>query len=261
MMRTIIDETYLLQFALAQRFPSDLNALCNRDYHLTPFHLNLSCIDLDSYEKSIGGNPDHTADSAIGIADKVGNRVSNSRLLLLELRLWYDNVDNQKISDLIRKYSHSRDILISFAATLDSRFILVYSCRSIAERNKYFLSRFKYSHPIVNQFESWFVEKLEEELVIDSGEYTYETDIEQLKLSLNTNDFSSFVDAIEYWKFSAETYYNRYNLAESEYILRSLIDSLKERNCEGEEVILCDILIEEVLELQNRIQTLRKNNN
>ena len=257
-MHTVIDGSYLKSSPLATGFLSDLNTLCHRDYKRKPFTTDIRCIDLDSYEDSLSGESDKTSDAAIGISDFDKNRVINSRFLMVELRLDYTNVENQGVNSLLRKYNHSRDILISTGAVVDKHFLLVYDNATIAEKNKHYLKRHRYSCPIVSTFESWYPEKIEKEIALRNDVYVYETDPEQLKLSLDTKDINEYFKRQEYWISKAETYYNRYNLNETELIVDILMNSLAEKSLQGDNDVIKEILMETLTELQNRINNIKE---
>lgn len=258
-MHTVIDDSYLKSSPLANGYLSDLNTLCVRDYKRQPFTTDIQCLDLDLYEDSLSGESDKTSDAAIGIADFNKNRVSNSRLLLVELRLDYKNVENQGVNNLSRKYNHSRDILIGTGATVDKHFLLVYDNATIAERNKHYLKRHRYSCPIVNTFESWYPEKIEAEIALQNNLYVYETDSTQLKQSLDTTDISVYFNRQEHWISEAEKYFNKYNLNETELIVNILMNSLAEKSLEGDNEVIKEILMETLTELQNRINNIKEN--
>ena len=74
---------------------STLNAVSRRDYGNTySFRPDIECLDMDTYEKNVlrKGQPDCTVDAVIGISTYENNRVSSPRLLLVELRMDYDNI-------------------------------------------------------------------------------------------------------------------------------------------------------------------------
>ena len=81
-------------------------------------------VSLDDYEaKVLKGSNDCTMDAAIGIGNYANNRVTTSRLMLVELRMGYDNVDNLSASSLENKISHSENLLSGHRIDKNNYFI------------------------------------------------------------------------------------------------------------------------------------------
>lgn len=121
---------YLDQHPLMSKYPSSLAELSDRDYGHSCYFCNceIPSIDLDSYEKDLGGDNDCTADGVIGIADIVEGNAQNRRLLLTELRMGYENRENIRFSGIEDKYSHSCDILRhgDYNCRIDQMFALIF---------------------------------------------------------------------------------------------------------------------------------------
>ena len=80
-------EAFTRNSYLANRFLSNLDALCLRDYGRPFFNKSIICLDLDAYESSVEGNNMPTMDASVGVADYNANRVSSRRHLLVELQV------------------------------------------------------------------------------------------------------------------------------------------------------------------------------
>lgn len=80
----------------------------NNDY----FDTSILCLDMDAYEIATRrGQQKETVDAVIGVKDYRQNRFTNQRLLLVELRMNYNNVNNLSKSKLEDKVRHTRELL------------------------------------------------------------------------------------------------------------------------------------------------------
>ena len=90
---------------------STLNEVSNGDYPGTNyFDSNIECMDLDSYEQHSKGESKKTVDAVIGISDCDNKKLSNPRLLCVELRMGYESTHNFS-SAFADKIIHSKDLL------------------------------------------------------------------------------------------------------------------------------------------------------
>lgn len=93
-------------------FGCKLNEVSIRDYKIGGFNDKIVCLDLDTYERSVRPHSlNNTMDAAVGVSDYHHTRRVNKRLILVELRLDYKNVNNLSGTELKRKSSHSRELL------------------------------------------------------------------------------------------------------------------------------------------------------
>lgn len=131
---------YLNLHPLMSEYPSSLSLLSDRDYGDGSYFkgYDIPSIDLDSYEKSIEGSNDCTADGVIGIAETIGKDVGNKRLLITELRMGYENCNNLSFSNIMRKYNHSCDILRfkSCDCKIDNKFALIFKPKVVAQARR-----------------------------------------------------------------------------------------------------------------------------
>ena len=98
----------IIGHSLSQKFGSSLKEISDRDYaDKGYFECDIPAIDIDSYEVSLHGDNQRTVDAAIGICNERQGLPVNERLLLVELRMNYKNVDNLSISTLSEKEAHS----------------------------------------------------------------------------------------------------------------------------------------------------------
>lgn len=97
-----------------QGFLKTLAEISKKDYEHQNYFAkeNIPALDIDAYEISLRkGNMECTADAVIGICSKSGDKIHFPRLMMLELRLDYDNVRNLSTTELVQKKSHTSDIL------------------------------------------------------------------------------------------------------------------------------------------------------
>ena len=110
-MARVFCNEYVERHPLSNLYSADLEDLSFRDYH--PRHYfkpGIKCIDLDGYAKSFhSGYTQETVDAVIGLEEKE-NR-SRRYLLLVELRLDYDNMKNLKVANLKAKEDNSKQML------------------------------------------------------------------------------------------------------------------------------------------------------
>ncbi len=122
---------YLRTHPLFKSFGSDLASLAQKDYPGKGYFegKDIPSIDLDEYERNTKLSNDCTSDGVVGIADVLDSRMTNRRLLLTELRMDYKNQKNLDFSNILRKYTHSSEILREHDSEkrIDSEFALVFS--------------------------------------------------------------------------------------------------------------------------------------
>ena len=114
---------------LYSRFGSSMIDLSERDYlgkHY--FTDDIPAIDLDTYETFRGGENSRTVDAIIGVCDVRQNRVSNERLLLVELRMKYASTKRLSPTKIREKDQHSRHLLMEHPDTgiIDPMLCLVF---------------------------------------------------------------------------------------------------------------------------------------
>ena len=122
---------YLKSHPLYKTFGSDLATLAQKDYPGKGYFegKDIPSIDLDEYERKTKRSNDCTSDGVVGIADVLDLRMINRRLLLVELRMDYENQKNLDFSNIRRKYIHSTGILREYDSEkrIAPEFALVFS--------------------------------------------------------------------------------------------------------------------------------------
>ena len=122
---------YLRSHPLFKSFGCDLATLAQKDYPGKGYFegKDIPSIDLDEYERKTKWSNDCTSDGVVGIADVLDLRMINRRLLLVELRMDYENQKNLDFSNIRRKYIHSSEILRKYDSEkrIAPEFALVFS--------------------------------------------------------------------------------------------------------------------------------------
>lgn len=227
----VYDNEAVLESPLSDQYLTTLADVCVRDYGRDyGFSDKVKALDLDSYETAQTGSNDKSMDAAIGIADHKDNRTVHSRLLLVELRLYYGcQGQNAKTSDMKMKDSHSRDILRG--RELDTRSFFIFDEKvaaprrnSLAREMQVDSSLRKWEILTPSQFQELF--KFEEELP-----YVPITKTELVRSEADAmiaeSDFDSVLKLIQYWITQEQMYLVQYKLNECYVILQMLGEILE----------------------------------
>lgn len=110
----VFDNGVVCQSPLYDRCADTLQNVAQQDYPgRYSFDSRIECLDIDSYERNVcGGNPDYTVDAVIGVCNcKNDKRKTLNRLMLIELRMDYENTHNLSVTQMIRKITHTKDLL------------------------------------------------------------------------------------------------------------------------------------------------------
>ena len=188
---------------------STLQEVSDKDYPSRyKFNTSIKCLDGDK----LVGTSDKSVDTIIGIGDYSNNRTSNKRLLLLELRMDYENRES------LSKKLHEEKI----AGTKKH---LGNDCA--VETNVWFLFDKKFIHQARHTFSSWREQKgnarhlyaysVEEfnDIVLDEKdlqkEYSYLYSAEDIESNLMTfvesNDWNALAEKMYYWKNIVEKFF------------------------------------------------------
>ena len=110
----VYNNTIVQEHSLYIHCGSTLNTISNRDYpNKNYFNPHIECLDMDTYEKEIlhKSQPDHSVDAVIGISSYLNNRETDTRLLLVELRIDYNNTSNLSKTAMERKVTYTKSLL------------------------------------------------------------------------------------------------------------------------------------------------------
>lgn len=114
MEQIVFDNEVVQKSSLYSKCASTLLYLSQRDYSdKYKFSPKIECLDLDTYERLINRNIlSNTMDAAIGVSNCSNEkRKTKARLLLVELRMGYHNVNNLSTKELVSKVRHSKELL------------------------------------------------------------------------------------------------------------------------------------------------------
>ena len=136
---------------------STLNAVSERDYPgKNYFAPEISCLDMDTYEKSVcHDNADSTIDAVIGISTCVNKVRSEHRLLLVELRMLYKSANTLSKRDLVNKVSHTRDLL-GCELTIEHESIFVFT-EQVAAQARHKITSWQHEGGLVTSFKAFSV--------------------------------------------------------------------------------------------------------
>lgn len=143
MAATVFDNTVILNHPLYPNCSGTLLDISNRDYPgLYKFDARIECLDLDRYERMISGkNPDKTVDAVIGICTcSSDKRITDRRLLLVELRLKYKSVNHLSPESLLGKVRHSKDLLGS-EKKIDKTSLFIFNEKVSEQAKRWFSNR------------------------------------------------------------------------------------------------------------------------
>ena len=232
---------------------STLNAVSRRDYGNTySFRPDIECLDMDTYEKNVlrKGQPDCTVDAVIGISTYENNRVSSPRLLLVELRMDYDNIKNLSKTAMENKVIYTKKLLgRKVAIELKSIFLFK---EKLASQAKSWFNRQSRTGGELNNCRACSVSEFHN-IIKSPSDFPYtpihsEENIRtDLKKHENTADWKLFLGQIKYWREIAEKY--RYsNKSEFEHIsnvIKTIWEEFKKKNYSFSDDELLEIWCEE----------------
>lgn len=205
---TVFANSMVERHRLFAEVGSTLQEISDKDYPSRyKFNPAIKCLDGDK----LVGTSDKSVDTIIGIGDYSNNCTSNKRLLLLELRMDYENRDGLHKSLHEEKITGTKKHLGNDCAI---------------DTNVWFLFDKKFIHQARHKFSSWREQKgnaryfyaysVEEfnEIVLDEmelqKEYSYLYSAEDIEVNLmsfvESDEWDAFVEKMYYWKNVAEKF-------------------------------------------------------
>lgn len=228
MAQLVCQNDIIVSHPFARHCQSTLDGIAAKDYQKSGwFDKRIICLSLDDYEANVlQGSNDCTMDAAIGIGSYANNRITTSRLMLVELRMGYDNAENLSVSSLENKISHSKNLLSGHPVDNDNYFIfkntVVAQARNWAERRRkeggvryawVLLSVDEFNHLI--QF-------------VEDMPYVPKNDLVQIAKELTdciaNRDWSNLCKQTDYWRGKALNYKHSYELTEFEALRTVLLE-------------------------------------
>lgn len=242
-MGLLINNEFVQRHPLWSSCPSTLQEISERDYPGKGYFRTMKTVDaldLDSYEHSLGkAFSECTGDATIGIAlEKVDERLVSPSLMLVELRMGYDNGLNVSLEDIKRKIEHSKEILnASGTCRIHPDYYFVFTDAE-APRASYKIGREANAAGRMRNYIAVSVSEFQERL-IDPDTLPYfprhpreeiEKSFDSAMKSDSTVDANSFFETFDFWIGKAKEYKCRYKLQEVEHIQEVLNDMLSRLN-------------------------------
>ena len=207
---------------------STLNAVSERDYPgMNYFDPQIACMDMDTYETNVShGNADSTTDAVIGVSTCINKKMSQHRLMLVELRMRYQSADTLSKGDLERKVTHTRKLLDG-ELTIEHENIFVFTER-VAPQAIHKIDSWKHEGGLATNFAAWSVRDFHNNVKsIDDMPYTAIYDPVQLCKELDGfvegAQWKRLFEKIGFWLRTAENV--RYsNTFEYESLQKTVMD-------------------------------------
>ena len=166
----VINNELISEHELYAKCPSTLREVSERDYPRKNYFSknDILCLDMDTYEKNVlkTASPEETVDAVIGISSYRHNETKNSRLLLIELRMGYDNADNLDRQQHIDKVAHTRTLL-GYETPIDNTSLFIFK-DDVYPEAEYQFERWRNQYAVYKNFETCSVSSFQD--VIKSAE-------------------------------------------------------------------------------------------
>lgn len=205
-----------------------LQDVSEKDYHGKKyFDEHIECLDIDAYEKAVcNGDRKETVDAVIGIKKHLKrNRFSNPYLMLLELRMGYENVGNLSGTKLADKVSHTKELLGRDKHLYDTIYFVFEN--SVAQRTISMFRNLKIENRSLKNCEPISTDDFNK-YIKSENDYPYEpeNDVREIRKQLDINnylnDITKFLGIMAYWCEKARQYRYEYNINEYNSILGEL---------------------------------------
>ena len=241
-----------------------LQDVSEKDYHGKKyFDGRIECLDMDFYEKAVcNGDRNETVDAVIGVKKHLDkNRFSNPYLMLLELRMGYENVGNLSGTKLADKVSHTKELLGRDVDLYDMVYFIFKN--NVVQRAISMFRNLKLGNKNLKNCEPISTDDFNK-YIKSENDYPYvpENDVKEIRRQLDINnylsDINKFLDRITYWCEKARQYRYKYNINEYNSILgelKCIWHEFRSNNIIGlsdDEEIVAEILEGDYPELRNR---------
>ena len=249
----ICDNEIIRTHPLYARYHYLLNDISEKDYPGKNYiRTDVDSISLDEYEGIRSeGTADKTMDAVVGVADISHNRKVGSRLLMVELRMGYDDTNNLKISSLQGKVIHS-GLLLGGSVPLDEECVFVFRV-DVAEQAKKWIFGASKESTIAEKWVALSTDELNN-LLKSEKEIPYQpennmafADKQMLKL-IADKDMEGLLNHIDYWHNKADSYRIQYKLMEQNHIQQHLHDVWQDINTVVDQLDVDQLIMKEFLE-------------
>ena len=202
---------------------STLNKVSNRDYpDSNYFNPDIVCLDMDTYESCVlrKSQADRTVDAVIGISTYENNRESDPRLLLIELRIGYENVSNLSRTEMTGKVTYTKSLL-GGEKTIAKESLFIFNNKIAPQAERWFDRQSRTGGELkhcrvcsVTDFST---------IIHSISDFPYEPihKAEAIKNSVRkyeeSEEWTGFIKQVKYWCTEAEKYRHK-NPSESRHI-------------------------------------------
>lgn len=228
-MEQIIFNNYVIRrHQLYNRCHELIQNVSDRDYpNKYSFNLEIECLDIDAYVK--GTHPEQSrssVDAVIGICSCRNDRTQiNERLLLLEFRMDYKNINNLSSTELIRKIEGTIDIL-GYDIKINDEYYFLFD-NGVINQVKSWFNRKKCEKPNFKYYIAWSVDDFNNNVLsIDDIPYKPIHNEEIISNDIikyaEMKDWKEYIKIISYW-FSVASQYKYKNKHEFNNIKEILL--------------------------------------
>lgn len=205
-----------------------LQDVSEKDYHGKKyFDESIECLDMDKYEDTeCAGDKKETVDAVIGIKKHLDrNRFSSPYLMLLELRMGYENVMNLSGTKLADKVSHTNEILGRDIPLYDTIYFVFKN--NVAQRTISMFHNMKNGNKNLKKCEPISTDDFNTYIKpIKKYQDKPENDVVEIRRQLDINnyleDINKFLGIMTYWCQRANHYKYKYNINEYNSIIGEL---------------------------------------
>lgn len=189
-----------------------LQYISDRDYpNKYTFNSDIECLDIDKYVKdSHPHQPTESVDAVIGICFcKNDKTTTNERLLLIEFRMDYINVNNLSSTELISKVEETINIL-GYDININDEYYFLFN-NSVINQVKSWFNRKKLEKPNFKYYIPCSVDDFNNKILsIDDIPYkpihSEETISDNIIKYAETKDWKEYIKIINYWLDRASHY-------------------------------------------------------
>ncbi|MDE7457143.1 MAG: hypothetical protein K2M96_10650 [Prevotella sp.] len=225
----VYDNDIVQDSSLSPKYLTTLADVATRDYKSDyGFSKNVAALDIDKVETDRCGSNDKTMDTAIGIANYKGNKVSSSRLLLIELRMNYTGQgQNAKTSDMKAKDTHTRGLLAD--SQIDPHSFFIFN-KDVAPHKKNSINR---EAQVDSCLKKWIIlspeEFVNQFLFVEDLPYKPESPVDSIRKEgcnlVALANFENAIHLVNHWLNKTREFHVQYKLEECK-VLISVIDEV-----------------------------------
>ncbi len=206
----------IAKHSIYQYCHSFLNDVSNQDYpNMYNFDSKIECLDMDFYEQHVSPNKQasRTVDAVIGIQTYENNQAKDARLLLIELRMGYDNANNLDKTSMEQKVSHTIELLAG-ELTINRESFFIFN-NNIAPSARSWFEKKRREGGIFRNCISCSVADFQSIVIpLPQGPISALSDDEEIKRNLHQEDITTqmFISRTGYWCKIATEYKNKWKL-------------------------------------------------